>query len=566
MRAAWQRRPGRHDERRTPACAGLAVAMMLAVVAATPPRADDDTPQPAIRDTTWVDHDRRPIPQPPAREPSYWGSQFREGFIEPLSHSFDIPDQLLDVVDALGADPDREAVNVNAFDEVPNSSWFTNRNHVKAVSLADIRKGPGGDLSPKRPWTITKAKQGGRTSGFQIKDADGKRWLVKLDPKGFPQLGAGADRISRTLLHAAGYNVPHNIPVGFSRADLAIDEDLLTGKEGEFFTEADLDSVLVNGATLNDGRYSAFASLFIPGKVVGPPAMRNRRKEDANDWYSHQHRRELRGLKVLCAWLNSWDMKDHNFLDVWVEDADSLGHVQHYVLDVGASLGAAARGGKKPWNGFEHTLDFKWTMRRFVTLGFVEEPWRHADQASEIPSVGNIETKVYQPDNFRTLVPHAAFREATDRDEYWGAKLVASFSDAQIRAAVEAVGYEDSRAADYLTNIIRSRRDTTVRYYFDRVAPLDFFEVRDGNLRFHDLAVDVGLAERRQYEVRIDSDGPGKSRRMNLGGTLLSLENLGVGAERLKLELSIVGSGAKPARVELTREGNGWILARVRHG
>ncbi|HEX7880206.1 MAG TPA: hypothetical protein VF720_12400 [Candidatus Eisenbacteria bacterium] len=518
----------------------------------------------SIRPDTWTDHDGRPILEPGFHEPNYWGHQFREGFVEPLSHSFDIPDQLLDISEAFGANPDRQAVNVNVYDEVPNSSWFTNRNHVRAVSLAEIRKGPGEPIEPARPWTVTKAKKAGRTRGFQIKDADGKKWLVKLDPRGFPQIGSGADLIARTLLHAAGYNVPHNVPVAFSRKELTVDPKLMEAKEDKF-GEAELDSLLAGGATLTDGRYSAFASLFIPGSVVGPPSMRHRRKDDPNDRFSHQHRRELRGLRVLCAWLNSWDMKDQNFLDVFVETADTLGHVDHYVLDVGAALGAAAAGGKKPWNGFEHTVDFKWSMRRLVSLGFVQEPWRKADQETGIPSVGNFESEVYMPHNFRTLVPNAAFREMTDRDGYWGAKLVASFSNAQIQAAVEAVGYEDPRATDYLIRTLIHRRDKTARYYFDRVAPLDFFEIRGGALHFHDLAVDVGLSEPRTYEARI-SPSQGEGRRLNLGGPVLLLDNLGPGAERLELELSITGSRAASTRVQLTRKGTEWTITRVRHG
>jgi len=529
----------------------------------------DHSPVQATSDTTWVDHDGRPIPQPPEWEPNFWGHQFREGLIEPLSHAFDVPDLILGVTDFLGADPERESVNVNAFDEVPNSTWFTNRNHVRAVPLADIKQGPGKPQLPTKPWTITKVKQGGRTHGFQIKDADGGRWLIKLDPAGHPQLGAGADFISRTLFHAAGYNVPHNEPVQFLRNDLSIDDDLLNGKKGAPFTEGDLDSLLTHGAVLSDGRFSGFASLFLDGKVVGAPSMRRLRPGDPNDRYTHVNRRELRGLYVVCAWLNSWDMKDQNFLDLFVETGDSLGHVDHYVLDVGASLGAAAKGPKKPWNGFEHTLDFKWTIRRLLSLGFVEEPWRQAKQDSGIPSAGNFESKRYNPGDFRTLIPQAAFREMTDRDAYWGAKIVASFSDAQIAAAVGAVSYEDPRARDFLARTLIERRDKTVTYWFDRVAPLDFFSVREGALHFHDLAVDIGLAAPRKYDVEIkQADGPATAtRRVQIDGAMLRLDDADDnGATRLAVEVKVDGNSAKAARVELTRIGSTWTVTRVRHG
>ncbi len=540
---------------------------VIATPGASPSHAADDSPKPGINDSTWVDHDGLPIAQPPDWGPTLWGSLFREGIVEPLSHMFDVPDKLLSTTEVFGADPEREAVNVNAFDEAPNSTWFTNRNHMRAVPVTEFEEAHGA-LRPTKPWTIKKPKQGGNTVGFQIKDADGKKWLVKLDPAGYPQLSSGADLITSSLLQAAGYNLPHNPIVSFRRSDLKIDEDLLQGKEGAPFTEADLDSLLASGALLSDGSYSGFASLFLSGHVLGSPSTRRLRPGDTNDWYSHMNRRELRGLYVLSSWLNSWDTKDLQFLDTFVETRDSLGHVDHYILDVGASLGVGAEGPKKLASGFEHTIDFEWTAWRILSLGFVVEPWRRARQETGIPSVGNFESAVYKPAKFKALVQHPAFREMTDRDGYWGAKIVASFSNAQIAAAVDAVHYEDPRSAPYLVRCLIERRDKTARYWFDRVAPLDFFSVRDGVLRFHDLAVDVGLAQPRAYEVKARSPEGGVSmgEKARLSDTALLLIDLGNIASRVSLEFSIAGNGAKPTRVELRRGGSGWVITQVRHG
>jgi hypothetical protein len=530
-----------------------------------PTRGANDT---TIADSTWVDHDRQPIRRPPDWEPSFWGQQFHQGIVEPLTHAFDIPDKLLWVARVFGADTRREAVNVNALDEVPNSAWFTNRNHRRAVPVAELRQGPDSLALPAKPWTIKHAKQGGWTSGFQIKDADGKKWLVKLDPRGFPQLGSGADMVARTLLHAAGYNVPHNEPVRFRRGDLTIDADLRRGAEGELFTDADLDSVLAQGAVFPDGSYSAFASLFLAGHALGSPSMNRLRPGDSNDWYQHINRRELRGLFVLCSWVNNWDTKDHQFLDMSVETRDSLGHVEHYLLDAGASFGASAEGPKMPWKGYENMVDLGWTTRRLVTLGFVQEPWRRARQETGIPSVGNFESAVYAPQDFRQLVPQPAFREMTDRDGYWGAKIVASFSNAQIAAAVEAAHYEDPRAPDYLVQNLIVRRDKIARYWFDRVAPLDFFRVEGGALRFHDLAVDLGMVGARDYRVEVEStDGrsPGDDDVL-LSSAELPLIDLGSDASHLSLEISVDGNRARPAHVELTRRDGVWNVTRVRHG
>jgi hypothetical protein len=543
----------------------LVICLPSALVAFGPSSARGE---PRVADSTWVDHDRQPIRRPPDWEPNYWKQQVHEGFTQPLSHLFDIPDKLLWVARVFGADTKGEAANANAFDEAPNSAWFTNRNHRSAVPVAELMRGPYPSLLPTKPWTIKHAKQAGNSAGFQIKDAGGKKWLVKLDPLGYPQLGSGADMVARTLLHAAGYNVPQNESVRFLRSDLTIDPDLLRGAEGEQFTNVDLDSVLAHGALFPDGSYSASASLFLAGHALGSPSMNRLRPGDSNDWYTHVNRRALRGLYVLCSWINDWDTKDQQFLDMFVETRDSLGHVEHYILDVGSSFGAGAAGPKAVWAGYEHTVDLKWIGRRFMTLGFTEEPWRRARQETGIPSVGLYESVVYKPQDFRQLMQQPAGRAMTDRDGYWGAKVVASFSDAQIAAAVDAAKYDDPRATEFLVQNLIVRRDKIARYWFDRVAPLDFFHVEDGALRFHDLAVDIGLEPARGYDVEVKASGGRGSgdRRVRLSSARLPLTAPTNGVSRLSLTISIPGNEATPAFVDLTWKNSTWVVTRVRHG
>jgi hypothetical protein len=273
-------------------------------------------------------------------------------------------------------------------------------------------------------------------------------------------------------------------------------------------------------------------------------------------------------LFVLCSWINNWDTEDHQFLDMFVETDDSLGHVKHYILDAGSSFGASASGPKGLFEGYENGLDLEWNARRFFSLGFVTEPWRSAKQESGLPSVGNYESAAYEPEDFKQLVPQPAFREMTERDGYWGAKIVASFSDAQIAAAVDAAHYEDPRASDYIVRNLITRRDKISLYWFEKVAPLDFFTVQKGVLRFRDLAVDIGQVGSRAYDVEITYQG-GRTkgdRHLSLVRTELPLAGLPADASLLLLELSIAGSGAKATQVELRRTHAGWAVTRVRHG
>jgi hypothetical protein len=520
-----------------------------------------------LSDSTRLDSDTFPIAQPADWQPGLWGYYLRECVFGPLEHALDIPDKLLFLGRALGAHTRREAVDVNAFDEVPNSTWFTNRNHMRAVPVTELVRGPDSTLMPAKPWIITHAKQGGQSTGFQIKDADGRKWLVKLDPRGYPQLSSGADMLARTLLHAAGYNVPHNESVRFRPADLHIDPKLLSGAKGGQFTQANLDTLLERGAILDDGSYSAIGSLFLSGHALGSPSSRRRRPGDANDWYSHANRRELRGLYVLASWLGFWDTKDANYLDTFVATGDRSGHVKHYLLDVGSSFGAQADGPKALWQGYERFVDVGWTTRRVMTLGFAVEPWRRAHQETGIPSVGNFESTVYQPGKF-TEWDNPVFREMTDRDGYWGAKIVASFSDAQIEAAVDAARYEDPRAREYLVRNLIQRRDKIARHWFGRVAPLDYFDVQDQTLRFHDLAVDLGLTGARGYDVAVESRGgrtPGP-RRVHLDRAEMTLPLPASGSSKLLLDIGTTGDRARTTHVELVRRDAAWILTGVTHG
>ena len=114
--------------------AGPLLALLLLAPAFA--RAADDAPAAPHDDSTWVDHDHQPIVRPPESEPDHWAQLFHQGFTKPITNAFDIPDKLLWLARGFGARTRREAVNVNAFDEAPNSTWFTNRNHLRAVPVS----------------------------------------------------------------------------------------------------------------------------------------------------------------------------------------------------------------------------------------------------------------------------------------------------------------------------------------------------------------------------------------------------------------------------------------------
>ena len=115
--------------------------------------------------------------------------------------------------------PDRRAANVNSHDEVPDSTWFTNRIGVRELTVKEVADGPnqpGGPMLAK-PWTIVSTKVGGVSPGFIIKDANGDGYLLKFDAKAVPEAETAADVISSRLLWAVGYNVAEDYIVGFTK-------------------------------------------------------------------------------------------------------------------------------------------------------------------------------------------------------------------------------------------------------------------------------------------------------------------------------------------------------------
>jgi hypothetical protein len=121
-----------------------------------------------------------------------------------------------------------------------------------------------------------------------------------------------------------------------------------------------------------------------------------------------------------------------------------------------------------------------------------------------------------------------------------------------------------------LLRLLRERRDMVARFWFDRVAPVDFFHVEGGTLRFRDLAVDRRLEQPRAYEVRLRSShgerAGGAREAQVVRETAIPIDGIAGGAQTIELEVGIDGHGARPATVELEKAGGTWTITRVVHG
>jgi hypothetical protein len=457
----------------------------------------------------WWEEAGEPIARPAEREPNLLWDMTEDTVVLPLRRFTD-PGRILR---RLGpGDQAPPAADVNALDEVVNSSWFTNRIGLFPLSLEDAARGSGAGLGPDRggPWTVIAAKSEGVTPGFTIRDATGQGYLIKFDPPGHLGMTSAAGVVSGRILHAAGYNVPDDNLVLFERERLVLGEGvrlkLADGSRREM-DRADLDAILDPLEKLSDGRLVAISSRWVSGKPIGPFDYLGRRDDDGNDRIKHQHRRELRGLRFFAAWLNHFDTKQANSLDSWEPVADGeTGFVKHYLIDFASTLGLGA-GGPSPLFGREFGFDLPWFLRRVFTLGLSEDPWRSLAPPSWAPGLGYWSAESFDPWAFRSQQPNSAFANCGARDAYWAAKIISAFTDEHLAAIVAAAGYRDAEAAAHVARVLGERRDIIARDIFAETPPLDFFTRVEGVILWRDLGVERGLwpAGGTRYRARLSS-------------------------------------------------------------
>jgi hypothetical protein len=406
---------------------------------------------------------------------------------------------------AFGGDHVGPAENINSLDEVPNSTWFTNRIGLYQMTPNEVALANGNGVGPQpnKPWTIIRGKLGGVSPGFQIRDTKGDRYIIKFDAAGYPCMMTAPGVITGRILYAAGYNVPEDYPVSFRRDDIRIADDAIIERvdgSKSSYTDSDLEAVLGFVQRMPDGSWRALASKLLEGELLGPFDYQGRRHDDANDNVKHENRRELRGLRMFAAWLKHHDTKQGNSLDVFLGE-NGRGFVKHYLIDFASTLGTGARGPHAK-QGFEYGFDILPVTTRAVTLGFYESKWRRLRRPEGLHECGYFEDKLFDPYEFKSLSPNAAFANMTDRDAYWAAKIIVSFRDDHLRAVVKTGEYLDEGATEYIGSMLASRRDIIARAVFDRVPPLDFFSVTGDVASFHDLGVEYDTYPQGETQYR----------------------------------------------------------------
>lgn len=497
--------------------------------------------------------DMRPISLPEESEINIMKDAFDKIVKDQIKQSFDVSRQMRNI-----SGERKRAMNADPFGEVANSSWFTNRNDLKKLSLDEIAHGPDQRDKPitTGTWTIVRAKVEGVTPGFTIKDDRSLLWVIKFEPKKYPELNTGAEVVSTKLFHAAGYNVPENYIVRFDPRILKIGEKVnITDAKGRKrpMTEDDLMQTFEKIEKLPDGRIRAIASKLLPG-AIGPFRYIGTRKDDPNDIIPHEHRRELRGLRIIAAWLNHFDTKANNSLDIFHPEKK---YVLHYLIDYGSTLGSNGDEPMPAEIGHENSFDPHQFFANIATLGLYVKKWEKTGEV-KYPSIGYFESSLFKSHKYKFITPNPAFELMTDEDAFWGAKIVMSFTDEQLKTAVDQGEYSNPEAAAYLLQVIKERRDITGRYWFGKMSPVDHFELKHTSdeglsLHFRDLAIESNLAsaESTTYRCHIRRDGKTITPWTEIG----SQNNLHIPASDVQAGKEVIYEIAISAR----RDGKEWI-------
>jgi hypothetical protein len=392
--------------------------------------------------------------------------------------------------EALGVEHHGEAANVNSLDEVPDSSWFTNRIGVRPMSTEEVVRGacsPKLLLDPEGSadgtWLIDHGKTDGSSPGFRVTIPGKGKYLFKGEPPDQPEHPSAASVIGAAVYEAVGFNTSCEQIVYFRPSLLKLAPGLK--RKGNFgamepFDQKVVDKILADSPH-RGGLVRMQASAWLPGYLLGPFSYTGTRADDPNDIIPHDDRRDLRGGRILAAWLDHFDAREQNSMDSWITESKegksrpdaSPGHVVHYYLDTSDCLGS-----EWAWEeisrrlGYSYVADWGDMARDLVTLGIPTRPWDRVRRAPGLESFGFFNVKDFEPDQWKNEYPNATFSRMTERDGAWMARILAHFTPEMVEALGRLGQFSDPRKTEYLTTVLQGRLEKILRRYLTRLSPL----------------------------------------------------------------------------------------------
>lgn len=500
------------------------------------------------------------VPQPELHEAPEkkaeldWWYTLDQTTIRPLSETLSIA-HWVDV--ATDGPP---AHDVNALDEVLDSSWFTNRLGRTPMSVDDVVRGPNRDAGPAHgPLLVESGKVAGASPGLVVRDQNGARYLVKFDPPAHPGLASGAELVATKILHAAGYFVPENHVRRFPVRRLELAEGALgPGKHGQVvpFTEESLaDLILLANPSLR-GEIQALFSRILDGTPVGPFSYEGKRSSDPNDTIPHERRRSLRALRWFSAWVNNTDIRASNTMDVFRAVEGERGFLTHYLLDFGNALGSLGTKPKYQSDGYEPIFSWGVIAELFFSAGLRYRYWLPA-RRPPYRSVGMLEADVFDPPRWSPAIPNPAFDACTAKDTLWAAGIMARFTRPMVDGIVYSADFGTEEATRYVADTLWARRRKILDYAFGLLPPLFDARVEGGQLVLSDLG--VRELTHRPAEIRYRwQRGSAQGELDAVEGGRLQVPLAANGTfETVRIE-RLARSGAGSLEVRLARVGGVW--------
>jgi hypothetical protein len=285
------------------------------------------------------------------------------------------------------------------------------------ISLRDLTHGPGAaDLMPLAPFTFIEEDKEGESPKFEVRDASGVRWTVKLGEE------AQAETVATRLVWSVGY----------------------FAEEAYYFPNAQIENL----PQLSRGMKHVAENNIVVGARF-EPKREHLQRGPAWDWADNpfSDTRELSGLKVLMILLNNYDATKANNRIIYAQTPERR-ETRYYVSDLGATLGrAGGLGGKRTKNNLQDFLS-----TRFVTG--VEDAAVEFDYDTRPSKLGHL--SILYPPYYRGQVKkEKVMRGIPIAHARWIGSLLSQLSDQQLRDAFLAADY----SADFVEGYVQALRE-----------------------------------------------------------------------------------------------------------
>lgn len=285
------------------------------------------------------------------------------------------------------------------------------------IPRRDLTYGPGAaDLAPVPPFAFIEEDTGGESPKFDVRDARGVRWTVKLGEE------AQAETVATRLVWAVGY----------------------FADEAYYLSEARIDNL----PKLSRGmKYVAENNIVVGARFE--PKREHLKRGPTWDWADNPFlkTKQLSGLKVLMILLNNYDATTANNHIVYPK-ASVRREARYYVTDLGATLGrAGGLGGKRTKNNLEDFLSTRFVMG--IEDGAVE-----FDYDTRPSKLGHLSI-LYPPYYRGEVKKEKVMRGIPVAHARWIGSLLSQLTDDQLRDAFRAADYSE----DILEGYIRTLRE-----------------------------------------------------------------------------------------------------------